>query len=653
MLGWMAAALALAVFWGVGAQHRLARQRAALLAARERVLASWRMALAAMTGAVPAASDTAPAPLGDAADRTRAALGRALAAQEAALRRWQAGARQADALTALDASSQRLLREWTAASVEAGDLAGPLVPDPVARAVAQALAAVETARSDFNRLALEYNGAIAQFPARLLASAVGLTPSPLLATEARTVPASAPAHTRRPSTVTESGAAPDALAVRPAGPPLWQTLSAAAGVLTAVVAGRSTATAWDAVPPGQRPAATAVAQQALRGLGRARALRDRLAPRPPPPEVDALLCIALALLTEDAPPYAAHSLVDQTVEAAKRNPRTAARAGFVNACLRRLLRDRAALCAAVADNEQARWNHPPWWIERVRADHPDQWPTVLDAIRHPPSLTLRINTRKCSLDQYRQALNAMNLEAVMVGPQGLQLRRSVPVTLLPGYAQGWFSVQDAVAQRAAPLLLDGLHRPAGRPLRVLDACAAPGGKTSHLLELSDARVLALDVDARRCLRLRENLDRLGLQAEVRVGDALQPDGWWDGEPFDAILLDAPCTASGIVRRHPDVPWLRRPGDIERLAATQQALLTALWPLLAPGGRLLYCTCSVFRDEGERRIAAFVASNTEALSLPSPGHLLPRTGAAAARVPDNEPGEHDGFYFALLERRDRR
>jgi len=184
---------------------------------------------------------------------------------------------------------------------------------------------------------------------------------------------------------------------------------------------------------------------------------------------------------------------------------------------------------------------------------------------------------------------------------------------------------------------------------VLDACAAPGGKTAHLLELSNATVTALDVDAQRCERIHQNLDRLRLQAQVLAADAAEPSAWWDGEPFDAILLDAPCSASGIVRRHPDIVWLRRPSDIAQLAAQQERLLAQLWPLLKPGGHLLYCTCSVFKAEGAQQMAAFRASNTQAHCLASPGHLLPAMAQPDPTSDDNLVGGHDGFFYALLQK----
>jgi 16S rRNA (cytosine967-C5)-methyltransferase len=211
------------------------------------------------------------------------------------------------------------------------------------------------------------------------------------------------------------------------------------------------------------------------------------------------------------------------------------------------------------------------------------------------------------------------------------------------------SVQDAAAQLAAPLTLEGLDRT--RPLRILDACAAPGGKTAHLLELAPgAQVIALDIDAQRCERIHDNLRRLRLKADVLTADAARPSDWWDGKPFDAILLDGPCTASGIVRRHPDVRWLRRESDIAQLAATQARLLEVLWPLVAEGGRLVYCTCSVFRAEGEQQVQTFLAHNTEAFLRPAPGHLLPQTGAPQEALPDNLRGDHDGFFYAALDKR---
>lgn len=460
--------------------------------------------------------------------------------------------------------------------------------------------------------------------------------------------------------------------VHPAQVPLWRQLQGAAALLMAVRGGQSITAALADVDAALRPGVQSLGFHALRWLGRAEALRQQLARRAPPPEVDALLCVALGcmaptlvaartargapensdLVTTEWPLYTAYTLVDQTVEAAKRGEATRHQASFINGCLRRFLREQDALLVLTDKSPPAVWNHPQWWIDQVRKDHPAHWQAVLQANNSRAPLILRINERKTTQTKYLRALNAINIEAFPVGKSGVILAVAQPVTALPGFAEGHFSVQDAAAQLAAPLLLQGLPAAAeaGARPRILDACAAPGGKTAHLLELADCAVTALDIDARRCERVAQNLKRLGLHADIVVGDAGRAESWWDGRPYDAILLDAPCTASGIVRRHPDVRWLRRPGDIAQLAAIQAHLLKTLWPLVKAGGRLLYCTCSVFRAEGDMQIQTFLARHTNARLMPSPGHLLPQSGVATTGFPDNLLREHDGFYFALLEKR---
>jgi len=433
-----------------------------------------------------------------------------------------------------------------------------------------------------------------------------------------------------------------------AAPALWQLLQSSAQVLVAVRAGRSTTAVFETLDPALRAGVQALSLQVLRSLGLARALRLQLARREPPPAADALLCTALALLVADPPPYAAHTLVAQAVEAAKRDPATAHQAAFLNGCLRRMLREQAALLVAARLEPEGRWNHPAWWIARLRRDHPERWQEVLASGDRPAALVVRVNERRVSRDQCLAHWVQSGIDAEPVGTSGLRLARSQPVTRLPGFAEGWFSVQDLAAQQAAPLLLDGLE-PAGPRLRLLDACAAPGGKTAHLLERADADVWALDLDAARIRRIHENLDRLGLQARVQVADAAEPATWWDGQLFDGILLDAPCTASGIVRRHPDVRWLRRERDVTSLAQQQARLLEALWPLLRPAGRLLYCTCSVFKAEGQEQVQAFLARHRQAQLRPSPGHLLPSLAPPGPSMPDNPGREHDGFFYALFER----
>lgn len=430
--------------------------------------------------------------------------------------------------------------------------------------------------------------------------------------------------------------------------PLWRQLQAVATVLQAIRAGVSGTAALADVPGDLRPGVQALVFHVLRSLGRAEALRQLLANRTPPPPADALLCAALALAwrAEDAP-YEVFTLVNQAVEAAKRSAATSAQASFINACLRRFLREREQLVASTDHNPVAVWNHPKWWITRLQKEWPQHWQAILTANNRQAPMTLRINARQTNVAAYLQTLQDAGLNAVATGNCGVTLAQAKPVQDLPGFASGMVSVQDAAAQLAAPLLLSGLS--ASGPLRVLDACAAPGGKTAHLLEIADAQVTALDIDPVRCQKIEQTLQRVGQRAHVLAADAGSPSAWWDGQLFDAILLDAPCSASGIVRRHPDVRWLRRETDIAQLALIQARLLKTLWPLLKPGGRLLYCTCSVFKAEGVDQIQLFLKHNTQATLLASPGHLLPQNGAAHDGVPDNRTYDHDGFYYALLEK----
>ena len=434
--------------------------------------------------------------------------------------------------------------------------------------------------------------------------------------------------------------------------PLSQLLGHAADAVQAVRGGESLTTALERCPPGARPGAQALSFHALRWLGAAQAVRAQLAAKAPPPAVDALLLTAIALLWPNAlgdadAPYAEHTLVDQAVAAA--HARAKPSANFINAVLRRFLRERDAAVQRALRDPQARYNHPPWWIERLKGDWPAHWQAILDADNQRAPLTLRVNARRGDARGYLARLAERGIAAAVIGTHTVVLARPSPVQALPGFADGDVSVQDAAAQRAAPLLL-GAGLPAGA--RVLDACAAPGGKTAHLLELADLDVTALDADPARLTRVADTLQRLGLRARQLAADAGDPARWWDGRPFDAILLDAPCSASGIVRRHPDVRWLRRSGDIAALAATQARLLAALWPLLAPGGRLLYCTCSVFRAEGEHQIDAFLQRNPGArlASQPaSPGHLLPLADNGSDPPPAGASLVADGFFYALIEK----
>ena len=427
---------------------------------------------------------------------------------------------------------------------------------------------------------------------------------------------------------------------------LSHLLSHCADTVLGVREGRSLSDLIPQLPANARAGTQALSFEVLRRLGGATAVRSVLAAKAPPPAVDALLVSAIALLWPPAPgarpAYPDHTLVDQAVHAA--HQRTPAAVGFINAVLRRFVREREGLVTAAERQPEGAFNHPLWWIERLKHDWPAHWQSLLrEANRHPP-MTLRVNARRGDAAAYVQRLAAQGQAAQATASHTVILAEPCPVTQLPGFGEGDVSVQDAAAQRAAPLLI-GAGLPSGA--RVLDACAAPGGKTAHLLESADLELLALDSDPQRLSRVLETLKRLHLSASVKAGDARHPAAWWDGRPFDAILLDAPCTASGIVRRHPDIRWLRRPGDIAALAQVQAQMLDALWPLLAPGGRLLYATCSLFPAEGRAQIDAFLqrqGPGTARLDPASPGHLLPLPDNASAGV-----ASADGFFYALIHK----
>lgn len=430
-------------------------------------------------------------------------------------------------------------------------------------------------------------------------------------------------------------------------PPLSSVLLSSAEVVEGVLEGRSLTDALADVESSLRPATQAVSFHAMRYLGWADAVGREMVQRYPSVLFESLLLVSLTLLKEEGdaaaalpgmPVYAAHTVVDQAVTGASRSRSLASLKGMLNACLRRFLRERAALEAAVADSPEAQWNHPGWWVKQLSVAYPQQWREILASANLPAPLTLRVNRRRASREQVLAAFQAAGLAAESVGQSGLVLGTPKPVTQLPGFAEGWWSVQDAGAQLAAELLApaDGM--------RVLDACSAPGGKTAHLLELADIDLLALDADADRLARVGQNLDRLGLaskRVELKAADAADLDAWWDGKPFDAVLADVPCTASGIVRRHPDIRWLRRENDVRRTATLQAKILDALWRTVAPGGRLLYVTCSIFPIEGTRQALEFLQRHPEAQRLDAPGQLLP------VAVDATPAAQHDGFFYALF------
>ncbi len=350
-----------------------------------------------------------------------------------------------------------------------------------------------------------------------------------------------------------------------------------------------------------------------------------------------LLLVALYQLEYTrAAPYA---IVDHAVRCAAAIGQARA-GGLVNAVLRNFQRKRPALIATAMQSETGRYAFPPWWINRVKAQYPRHYTAMLDACNTHPPLTLRVNCRRATVDEYLARLAAADIAATRIGPVAIRIENPLPVDRLPGFAEGLVSVQDAAAQLAASLL------DVQPGMRVLDACAAPGGKTTHLLEAAELDLTAVDSDASRLARVRQNLDRLQLNARLVTADAGALDSWWDGVPFTRVLADVPCTASGVVRRHPDIKWLRRAADIERFAAQQRALLDTLWQVLASGGKLLYATCSIFNEENSRQIEDFLSRHADARRLQLSETISTDGIPDGQLVPDNE---HDGFFYALLQK----
>ena len=363
--------------------------------------------------------------------------------------------------------------------------------------------------------------------------------------------------------------------------------------------------------------------------------------------INALLAIGLLQISDTRIPD--HAAVSQTVEAARqlRRPKLA---GLVNACLRRFRRDNIATNPAAS--EEAQWNHPQWLIDRMRRDWPSDWRDILAANNERAPMWLRVNPALSTVEEYRSQLAAREIdsEGLDALPSALRLAEPCSVDDLPGFAEGRVSIQDGAAQLAAEWLLAGPVRH-----RVLDACAAPGGKSGHLLEKGGAalRLTALDNDAARVVSIAENLARLGRHATIVTADASKPEEWWDGRPFDGILLDAPCSASGVIRRHPDIKLLRRASDIEKLARVQGELLEALWSALAVNGRLLYVTCSTIAPENDGVVQGFLRRHDDAQEidvLPNNNirDLMRRKTCGYQILPGT--AQLDGFYYACLEKK---
>ncbi|RXR01988.1 16S rRNA (cytosine(967)-C(5))-methyltransferase RsmB [Pseudoxanthomonas composti] len=389
--------------------------------------------------------------------------------------------------------------------------------------------------------------------------------------------------------------------------------------------------------PRDRALTEAICFSALRARARFDAALRRWMPKPPgkhDAELHALLLGGLAQL--QALELPAHAALSATVEAARALGKPH-QAGLVNALLRRAQREGVAeVDASLA------W--PQWLRQRVTRDWPDQAHDIFAASLAPAPLWLRVNRARVSRADYLAQLQAAGIqaEAHAVLAEAIGLQASVPVASLPGFAQGLVSVQDGSAQQVADAVAPAAHA------RVLDACAAPGGKSAHLLERDPSlQLLALDIDPRRLARVRETLARVGARAQVVAGDAGEPAAWWDGAPFDAVLLDAPCSATGIVRRQPDVLIHRREQDLSQLTLTQARLLDAAWAMLKPGGTLVYTTCSILKDENARQIDGFLARQPQAQVLPLDQAYGHASGAGRQRLP-GEDGM-DGFFYARLRK----
>ncbi len=402
--------------------------------------------------------------------------------------------------------------------------------------------------------------------------------------------------------------------------------------------------AFSPLPPERRALAQELCYGTLRWWHRLDALLARLLDKPLRSKDADIHCLLLCGLYQleymDIPPHAA---VSETVAVTAALKKGWAR-GVTNAVLRRYQREREELGRKLSGDPEARYAHPRWLVDAIKEAWPEQWQAILEANNQRPPMTLRSARNHQSRDAYLEELKAAHIEATANphAPDAVTLSRPQDVESLPGFTQGRVSVQDAAAQLAATLLG---HQPG---MRVLDACAAPGGKTGHLLEIChDIELIALDIEDKRLQRVAENMSRLQQKATLIRGDAASPDSWWDGQAFDRILLDAPCSASGVIRRHPDIKLLRYPEDIPSLVALQASILDAMWPLLKPGGMLVYATCSVLPQENSGQLTAFLERHADALEQKITAHWGIETTVGRQILP-NQDGM-DGFYYACIKK----
>lgn len=402
---------------------------------------------------------------------------------------------------------------------------------------------------------------------------------------------------------------------------------------------------FPAATPQQKGAAADLSYGTLRFYGEIDTYLKQLLEKPLTDErLHAVLLVAIYQLLHDKAD--AFTVVNQAVHAVSQLKRPMAKSwakGLVNAILRNFLRQKDALNAQSQTNEVAIYSYPQWWINKLKTQYSEHWQNILAVGNQHPPMTLRVNTHKISAQDYLQLLARQEIEANHIGAQAVELKKPIGVDKILGFTDGVASVQDYGAQLAAQLLDVQAN------MRVLDACCAPGGKTGHILELAEVQMTALDSDETRLQRVQSNLDRLNLKASLLVGDAASTD-WYDGKPFDKILADVPCTASGIVRRHVDIKWLRRESDVASFVAQQAKILPNLWQMLAKGGQLLYVTCSVFDEENQRQIDQFLRNHTDASQLPLDAALNnPQaniTHINGQLIPSNA---HDGFFYALLQK----
>lgn len=419
----------------------------------------------------------------------------------------------------------------------------------------------------------------------------------------------------------------------------------AAEAVEQVFAGRNLGVSLEAIfsrhkniTPQQRAVAQDLSYGALRFYGQVASLLSQLLEKPLPDErVRCLLLVAIYQLQHDK--AAAHTVVDQAVKAASAFKKPWVK-GLVNGVLRNFLRQQDALLAKLQGSEIAEFSYPEWWINKLKFQYPEDWQAILSAGNQHPPMTLRVNQRCISAPDYLAKLQSVGISAALLGGNAVMLEKPLPVDKIPDFFEGEVSVQDFGAQLA------GYALDIREGQRILDACCAPGGKTGQILELANVDLVAIDNDAARIARTQSNLDRLNLKAHLQVGDAANPEAWWDGKVFDRILADVPCTASGIVRRHVDIKWLRREADIQSFSKQQARILPALWQLLAKGGKLLYVTCSVFQEENQRQIDAFLKTHSDAVQLPLTESI---SGLDLKNGQLQPSAKHDGLFYALLQK----